>query len=232
MLRYGVLADLARGIEMRGRLLLMAAIVAGLSYFISWRMDIGGSFEIAWKGAGVSLLALYAAAYARSVDGWLLVAVMAFGALGDVLLDAVALEAGAASFAVGHIFAIILYLRNRRVDLTLSQTILVLLTVPLGTFIAYSLVSPGEQLSIAVYALFVSAMAATAWISRFPRYRTGIGAMMFLASDLLIFAGMGPLSQQNWVHYAVWGLYFGGQVLIVMGVTGALYKDRLLEIDR
>ena len=37
----------------------------------------------------------------------------------------------------------------------------------------------------------VAIMAATAWVSRFPRYRTGIGAMAFLASDLLIFAGGG-----------------------------------------
>ncbi len=43
---------------------------------------------MAWKGAGVALLAVYAALKARNLDGWLICAVMAFGALGDVLLEA------------------------------------------------------------------------------------------------------------------------------------------------
>jgi len=75
---------------------------------------------------------------------------------------------------------------------------------------------------IGIYTAFVASMAAAAWISRFPRYRTGIGAMMFLASDLLIFARMGPLAGDAWVSLAIWGLYLGGQVLITLGVTRTL----------
>ena len=75
---------------------------------------------------------------------------------------------------------------------------------------------------VGIYTAFVASMAAAAWISRFPRYRTGIGAMMFLASDLLIFATMGPLAGTAWAGFAVWALYFAGQFLIVLGVTRTL----------
>jgi uncharacterized membrane protein YhhN len=40
---------------------------------------------------------------------------------------------------------------------------------------------------VALYSLGLALMAATAWLSRFPRYRVGIGALMFVVSDLLIF---------------------------------------------
>jgi uncharacterized membrane protein YhhN len=65
-------------------------------------------------------------------------------------------------------------------------------------------------------------MAATAWLSRFPRFRTGIGAQLFLISDLLIFARMGPLHGQAWLGFGVWGLYYLGQLLIALGVTQTL----------
>jgi uncharacterized membrane protein YhhN len=78
--------------------------------------------------------------------------------------------------------------------------------------------------AVALYALGLAAMAAFAWLSRFPRYRVGIGALMFVVSDLLIFARSGPLHGQEWVGYAIWTLYFGGQLLIVLGVTRTLEK--------
>ena len=199
-----------------------ASLIAGLSYFISWQMELTPMLSVIWKGAGVALLALYAAILARSLDGWLIAAVMAFGALGDVLLDAISLEVGAIAFAVGHVIAMALYLRNRRPSVTPSQRWLAVLVVPFSIYIAYALT--GEAM-IAIYTALVAGMAASAWISRFPRYQTGIGAMMFLASDLLIFARMGPLEAEAWATYAIWGLYFGGQVLIVRGITQALVRD-------
>ena len=66
-------------------------------------------------------------------------------------------------------------------------------------------------------------MAASAWISRFPRQLTGLGALMFVVSDLLIFYRTGrPIAREPWLGFAVWGLYFAGQTLIVLGVTRGL----------
>jgi hypothetical protein len=33
---------------------------------------------------------------------------------------------------------------------------------------------------------------------------------------------MGPFSDATWVGFGIWGLYFAGQVLIVLGVTQKL----------
>jgi uncharacterized membrane protein YhhN len=65
-------------------------------------------------------------------------------------------------------------------------------------------------------------MAAAAWVSRFPRALTGLGALLFLVSDLLIFARAGPLRDVAWVGFAVWTFYFAGQLLIALGVTRTL----------
>jgi uncharacterized membrane protein YhhN len=81
-------------------------------------------------------------------------------------------------------------------------------------------------LGVAAYALGLSAMAATAGLSVFPRGRVALGALMFLASDLLIFARAWPLAGQATalVGFLVWALYFGGQALICLGVTRALAR--------
>jgi uncharacterized membrane protein YhhN len=65
-------------------------------------------------------------------------------------------------------------------------------------------------------------MAAAAWTSSFPRYRVGLGAVLFVASDLLIFARMGPLAASALPGLLVWPLYYFGQVLIATGVVGEL----------
>lgn len=175
------------------------------------------------KGAGVGLLAVYAALVARSRDGWLLCLVMALGALGDVLLEVAGLVTGAFAFLAGHLVAIWLYLRNRRERLTFSQKLLAAVLVPAVTAIAFLL--PGDRglaPGVALYSLGLSAMAAAAWTSRFSRYGVGTGAMMFVVSDLLIFAREGPLQGAPWTGFAVWTLYFLGQALICLGVTRRL----------
>jgi uncharacterized membrane protein YhhN len=204
------------------RAVFWAAIGAGTSYYFAHRLGVSGTVIVVWKGAGVALLAVWCAMQARSLDGWLIAAVMAFGALGDVLLETAGLTTGAVAFVAGHVLAMVLYFRNGRPRLTFSQRLLAALVVPLSVFIATTLVAANNMVPIAVYTFFVAGMAASAWTSRFPRYRTGIGAMMFLVSDLLIFAEIGPLSGSPVPGLLIWLLYFGGQVLIAWGVVRTL----------
>ncbi len=201
---------------------LALSVAAGLSYMAGWDWEIPHSVLLAWKGAGVGLLAVYAALNAKTLDGWFIAAIMALGALGDVLLD-VSLATGALAFLAGHMLAIGLYLHNRRRNPSLSRMLLAGVLVPTTVVIAYLL--PDDRAGaplVTVYALGLSLMAASAWLSRFPRFRTGIGAQMFLVSDLLIFARQGPLHDQAWLGFAIWGLYYLGQLMIVVGVTETL----------
>jgi uncharacterized membrane protein YhhN len=205
------------------RAALAAAAVGGASYMAGWPLHALHAVEIAWKGSGVALLAVYAGLRARSADGWLIAAVMALGALGDVLLEAIGLTRGALAFVAGHLVAVVLYLRNRRPELTPGDGVAAALLAP--AIVAAAFLSPSDRgmaPGIALYAAGLGAMTASAWISRFPRSLTGLGALMFAASDLLIFARAGPLAGAPWVGYAVWTLYFAGQAMICVGVVRTL----------
>lgn len=212
----------------RARWLWLAALIGGISFFWAVLERWDGPAIHLWKTSGVALLAAWAAANARSGDGRMIAAALAFGALGDWLLDAVGMLEGAAAFATGHLIAIILYLRNRRVRPTPSQRLLAWTVAPLALIIAWALTRAAEPhlMGAAIaYTGGVAVMAATAWASRFPRYRTGIGAMMFLASDLFIFAGQGGTLSRDVTMWLVWPLYFGGQALIAWGVVSTLAKE-------
>lgn len=207
------------------RLVFLAAIAAGVSYVGSWFLvDLPPTVSVAWKGAGVGLLALWAALNARGLDGWLIAVVLAFGALGDVLLETHGLVTGALAFLTGHLVAIWLYLKNRRPGLAAGDWTIagaILLLIPIIAFLL-----PPDRAGapgIALYATGLAAMAAAAWVSRFPRALTAAGALMFAVSDLLIFLRTGrPALDSFPMGLAVWGLYFAGQALIAVGVVRTL----------
>lgn len=201
---------------------LLASLVAGISFWFVKDSHLPGLYQMAWKGAGVALLAVYALARHKGADSRTIAAVMAFGALGDVLIE-LSLEAGAAAFLVGHVIAIWFYLRHRRAVLAPSQRLLGLVLALAIPIIAYLL--PADRAAapgVGLYAMALGAMAMTAWTSSFPRYRVGIGAVMFAVSDLLIFARMGPLADSALPGLLIWPLYYFGQFLICTGVVGEL----------
>ncbi|MEP3224520.1 MAG: lysoplasmalogenase [Parasphingorhabdus sp.] len=204
---------------------LLMSLLFGISYFFVKDGNIPGMYLMLWKGAAVSFLAIYAFRRGPGLDGRLIALVMAFGAVGDMLIE-IDLIAGAIAFTVGHSIAIALYSRYRRSEMTFSQKLFAILLVPVTIFIAWSLPHErSEALGLAVYSLFLATMAATAWTSRFPRYRVGVGALLFVISDLLIFSQMGFLQNSNIPGLTIWPLYYVGQFLIVTGVIRTLRED-------
>lgn len=209
------------------RVVLAAAVAGGVGYVFTWDQPIAHWMSVAMKGSGVGLLALYAALLARGRDGWLIAAVLGLGALGDVLLDVLGLQVGALAFLAGHLVAIGLYLKNGRAPLTAARAAGALVFAALMVALAWSL--PADRAAgppIALYTTGLSLMAAAAWLSRFPRVLTGLGAMFFLVSDLLIFAKLGPLAGSALAGFGVWAFYFTGQLMICLGVTRALAQDQ------
>lgn len=207
----------------RTKVLITASMVASLAYYY-FRAELDPPLLYAMKGLPVMLLALAALVAGRGTAGLLLAAVMAFGAAGDIGIE-VLLEAGALLFLLGHLVAIMLYRRNRRSNLTISQKAAALSLLLLVPLVAFSL--PTERSSatgVAIYALGLGAMAASAWLSAYPRYRVGIGAVLFVISDLLIFARIGPLAGSPWPDLLIWPLYYTGQLLICVGIIARLQK--------
>ena len=200
-------------------LLVGASLLFGLGYPLIWG-HLPPPATITAKGAGVTLLALAAASRARSPDGWLLAILLALGAVGDVLLE-ISLAAGAAAFAAGHAVAIFLYRRNRRAQADRSDWAIAALILIAAVIVPLILLhGRAEAWPFTAYALLLGAMAASAWLSRFPRGLVAAGALLFLASDMLIalrigsdVAGLGP---------SIWLLYYVGQLLIFLGVTTSL----------
>lgn len=197
-------------------MLFFAAIVVGASYFGEQWLALDAPIATAWKGAGVALLAVWAGLQAVSTDGKLLAAVLALGALGDVLLETHGLTVGAVAFLAGHLAAATLYFRNARAAWWLA--------IPVAVCVAgFSWLLPtdrGAAPGVAFYALSLGLMAGAALISRFRG--AAIGALLFVLSDLLIFARTGPLAGYSLPSMLVWPTYFAGQALIAWSVTTRL----------
>lgn len=197
---------------------LLASLIAGISYWFADHAAVPGAWLLAWKGAGVGLLAAYAYAHHPSHDAHRIALVMALCALADMVLD-VQFTAGAVLFLLGHLAAFALYRRYRRDGLG-AWDWLIGLTILLGTpLLAFALT---EDPGVAFYAAGLGLMAEGAWNSTFPRDRVALGALLFVASDQLIFARMGALAGNGIAGTLVWPLYYFGQMLICTGIIAAL----------
>ncbi|MFM6933488.1 MAG: lysoplasmalogenase family protein [Novosphingobium sp.] len=211
--------------DTRGKALIAVSVAAAVAFYVMRSADPMPLALIVLKGAGVDTLALLALLYGPGRNGALLAIIMALGALGDMLIE-IDVIAGAAAFLIGHLFAVVLYLGFRRDRLTTSQIALALVILVTIPFAGWSL--PAERASapmVTVYALALGLMAAAAWTSRFSRYSVGIGAVLFVLSDLLIFAKGGPLAESALPHLLIWPLYYAGQLMICLGVLSLLRRE-------
>ena len=213
------------------RPLILASIAAALAfYYLRWQ-PWPELYMMPVKGAAVGLLAVYLWQRHSSPDARLMAWAFGAAALGDMafMLD---VTIGGLLFFAYHVMALGVYLRNRRPTLSPSQKGAVVALLVLTPLIAWLLPADRAQApSVALYALALGAMAAGAWASVFPRYRVGAGAALFVLSDLLLFAEMGPLADSVVPKVMVWPLYYLGQLLIAVGVAQTLRKrDPQLKI--
>ena len=200
---------------------LVAGIALAIAFWVLSDSALGGLFQIALKGGSVAALAGYALSRSRAPDARLIAAVMAIGAAGDVGIE-LDTKVGGGLFLLSHLVAIALYLRNRRPGPTATQTAAAVALV-IGVPIAAWLLAHDPM--AVVYAIALGAMAASAWLSRFSRYHVGIGALLFVVSDLLIFARLGGELDQGVTSWFVWPLYYAGQLMICTGVIRAVRRD-------
>ena len=201
---------------------LLISLVGAVAYYALWDNPIGGVWLILLKGVGVGFLALYAFRRAPGADGTLIAGALALSALADMALE-LSFELGGAFFAASHLVAVTLYLRNSRDSTSPSQRGLALLLLIGVPAVSYLL---SLDVMVTIYAGFLGAMAAAAWMSRFPRYRVGLGAVLFVLSDWLIFSRMGPINLAPLPDMLVWPLYYAGQVMIATGVVQTLRGEK------
>ena len=203
---------------------LLASIAAALAFYYLRAGQLPELYLIPLKGSAMALLAIYCFNRHAGPDAKLMGWAFGTAALGDMAIE-MDRTIGATLFFLFHVLALGVFLRHRREQLAKVQSWVVGLTLLLVPVIGYLLPYDRDQAwSTALYALALGAMASGAWASSFPRYRVGAGAMLFLLSDLLLFAEMGPLGGTEWPQILSWPIYYLGQFLICTGVIQTLRK--------
>jgi uncharacterized membrane protein YhhN len=197
---------------------LLASMTAAALYYFFADNPIPGIWLMLLKGTGVALLAVYALQRHPSSDARMIALVMAIGALGDMAIE-FSFTAGGAAFFLGHIVAIALYLRNKRERLGPFDWLLAAAIFVATPGVSWLL---STDLAVTTYAAGLGAMAAAAFLSRFPRGRVATGAALFVLSDWLIFSRMGPVGDNVLADWLIWPLYYSGQFLIASGVIQTL----------
>lgn len=192
-------------------LLLIAALIAGISFYISYWVALPPIVDVIWKGSGVTLLALWAFSARRPWIG----TVLALGALGDVLLETHGLIPGAIAFATAHLLGTGFYWRHvsRRVRRTAKAVITPAIVTVLVAAASYGITHDWKATG---YGGVLGIMAGVAMVSRFPT--AAFGTLIFIASDLFLFAAIADPSRTGF-SAMVWPTYFAAQALIAWGVV-------------
>ncbi|AKM09993.1 lysoplasmalogenase family protein [Croceicoccus naphthovorans] len=207
---------------------LFASLLVALAWlFLSGDPAIPGIYKFVWKGVPVALLAVYAFQRHLGRDGMLLTAVLVLAAIADMFSELQFAAAGTVmSFSL--LAAIWLYWSNRRENIVGSQKALALVLAIAVPVVSWLLLAGEEGRALATgFSLLMAIMAALAWTSRFSRYRVGVGAVLFVVSELLLFATQGPILRDNSIAaWLVWPVYYAGQLMIATGVVSRLRRER------
>ena len=185
---------------------LALSLLAAIALPLLEHTALGGVWLMAIKTSAVGFLALYAAQRTKGLRAGLFVLALALSALGDLAIELSFIAGGVAFFA-------------SRVARTWGTTLL---------FVAVPLVAwwlSGDVL-IGVYGLALGGMAMAAWLSMFPQSRVGLGALLFVVSDWLIFSRLGPYDLSPLPDLLIWPTYYVGQFLIATGVVQTLRRFR------
>lgn len=159
----------------------------------------------------------------------LILAGLALGAAGDVLLEMSGKKPrlfmfGGAAFAAGHLFYVAGFLSAYPGAAPAAAAAGVLIAAAITLSLCLSLGITGKKrYAIAVYAFVLSFMACcaviTAAVTRDPRFMPiAPGAVLFLASDILLAVNMFSKKKRKAVGTVCLICYYAGQLLIASGL--------------
>lgn len=207
-------------------LLILFSVTASAVYFLTqpWHPFPG---SIALKGLSVAPLAVLAFRSALPIRERLLLGLaLAFGSLGDVLLDwsGSLFPVGLGAFLVGHFLYFGLFWSNRPkpTRLTWSERLLI---IGLGLFASvmsfYLLPATGQlALPVAIYMGALTVMVASSVTLQLPERWVVLGALLFLFSDTVLAVSKFK-SPVRGRELLVWPTYYVGQLLIAVGCLRA-----------
>jgi uncharacterized membrane protein YhhN len=207
-------------------LLLAIAFACALAYGIFFFKRPPSILKTVVKTVPVAALALVSW---LDRDSWLLTLALALCALGDAFLAGDSkrwLPPGLASFLAGHLAYValfvttILHVGGLRADGAHVVGMVAVALVGAG-MLAWLWRSLGAlKAAVAAYVVAIVAMVASSLMLPASLGQAGLGALAFFASDGVLSA---QLFKQRFTglagQWAVWGLYFVGQVLILIALS-------------
>lgn len=208
----------------------LTAILIGVMYWVGSLARSGLAFEelailprpliVATKGLFSALLAMSVFAARKGSASNMVGAALAISAVGDMLLVTIGSAAGGLAFAVAHVFAGYAYAKNLRNN-NFAALWLFAIAVPLITVVLSYLALWGSDQNIlmSLFPLISASMAALAILSRFPFWLSGLGAAIFVASDVLFLADLGILRRSGEWAYLTWASYAAGYGLVARGAA-------------
>lgn len=209
-------------------LILAVSLTCALLFWINVR-NPPSLPRTAAKTASTALLSCLSAARRGPT---LLSLALALGATGDAFLawsdgDA-AFLGGLSSFLAAHVLYIKLFVEvGGDTSLLLAETWRTSLAVGMGLVapginvllmpkISGKLRGPVAAYSAAIFLMFMSVLTVS-------NRQVVTGALLFTTSDVILASDRFLLSPQSahrpWMQYAVWGLYYSGQLLIALGLA-------------
>lgn len=213
------------GIDANANATLIFSLVAAVIYAFT----LGMPPTLARSAAKTLAVAMLAVLTALQGGPPLLVAALAFSAVGDAFLSRDGEKAflgGLAGFLVAHIVYIAVFLRSGGgLELLGAESWRGATALAMSVFVAAMLtalwrrIGPGLRLPIAVYVAAILAMGMSA-LTTSSLSLIG-GAILFMASDGLLatekflVAAISP--HRVWMRFAVWALYYAAQLAITLG---------------
>ncbi|NVJ70687.1 MAG: lysoplasmalogenase [Alphaproteobacteria bacterium] len=217
-------------LEAMGQIFIFLSVVGAVLYGGGWYPE-GLLWQLLTKASAVTFLALFVAVNIRTFGHALLFLALLASVSGDVLIampHEQAFMRGLLGFMVAHVIFIVLYVTNRR-PMKEIGTVPIRLASLLWVFAFVSGFALNDMLGdmrmyVFTYTAVLTAMATAALLSKFPLRLTGIGAVLFIASDAALGARQFIPSVPEYMGYFVWVTYYASELMMTMGVM--LTDDR------
>ncbi len=206
------------------------AVILGFVYWIGALARSGVAFEelaglpkpliVAIKGLFSLLLALSVLIARKGRASFLIGIALAISAFADMALVTIGTVAGGVGFAAAHGFAGYAYFITRRAsNHWLRWTAAV--AVPIVSVGASYLVlrNTDQPIVLALFPIVSGGMATLAILSRFPLWLSGLGAAIFVLSDILFLAHIGILQSSGSLGYLTWASYAIGYAMVAKGAV-------------
>lgn len=208
----------------------LAAVFVGVVYWVGSLARSGVAFEdlaslpkpliVAEKGVFSALLAMSVFAARKGSASNMVGVALAISAVGDMLLVTVGSTVGGLAFAVAHVLAGYAYAKNQR-DHNSATLLMFATAVPLIAVVSSYLALRGSDQNalMSLFPLISASMAALAILSRFPLWFSGLGAVIFVASDVLFLADLGVLHHSGELGFLTWASYAVGYAMVAHGAA-------------